>query len=255
VSEQDALPLENEPEEKPKVEISQEDLDALKARADELETRLQASEIDKARLEEQAKAPVAPAAPTTPPPPTREQLQEAVDGGTISQAQMDTELARQMRVELQTDIETKLRAEFTAADQLKAITSQFDAYMKMKPDVAREGTEDRLKIQKEFQALVDLGYPANEKRTELLAMRNVFGPLDRIKETTRERLPVTQETGGAGGASAGGKGSGWREGLTSGQVEAFEHQQKIGVYPSETDKTFLAVVTRARTSNLERKAS
>ena len=255
MSEQSDLPLEEQNDEP--VTVDPQVLADLQTRASALETKLQAAEIDRARLEEQVKAAVAPPpAPSTPPPPTHEQLQEAVDNGQLTQAQMNQEVARQMRAELHSSISNDLRAEYAAAEQLKTVISQYDQYMALKPDVAVDGTEDRKRLQAAFKELVDLGYPSGEKRTELVAMKNVFGPLERIEETTRLRRDTHRETGGGGGGHEGpSSGADWEKGLTAGQRDAFRHQLGTGLYPSETDKKFLAVVTRARTGNAEKKAS
>jgi hypothetical protein len=253
---QTPLPLEGEESEQAAVvEVPKTDFEALQKKAAELESRLQAAEIEKVRLEERAKAPETQAPPAAP-APTREQLQEHVDNGTITQAQMDTELARQLREELKKELSTELRQEFTVKDQQRVVQDQFDAYVKVHPDVKVEGSDDLRRVRDEIQSLVKLGYP-HDLRTEVMAMRMAFGPAERIEETTSQRLDTHRETGGAGSAPATGAptGAAWEKGLNDGQIAAFRKQLDRNVYPSEDDAFFKKVVTRARTDNIARKAS
>jgi len=173
-------------DESKKVEITEAELKALQEKASALETRLQAAEIERVRLEERAKA-QEPKKPEGPVRLTHAQLQEAVDEGKITESDMQAELARQMREDLKTEIKADITAKLEAKEAARKIQDQFDGYLRLRPGVKTEGHEDRIAVQKEFQDLVALGYSPQEKRTEVLAMRNVFGPLDRIQETTRER--------------------------------------------------------------------
>ena len=97
-----------------------------------------------------------------------------MDAGTITDANMQTELARQMREDVKNEVSTSLRAEFDAKEQAKHIQGQFDGYVELRPDVLTEGTDDRRRVQAEFQALTKLGYSPQEKRTEVIAMRTVL---------------------------------------------------------------------------------
>jgi hypothetical protein len=218
----------------------------------------QAAELDKARLEERLnQAPQATEA-AKPVPPSREQLQAWVDGGQITQSDMDREIARQDREAIKAELRTELTQEFSTREQLKTIKSQFDAYVKSRPDVKAEGTEDRRRFQEEFQALIDLGQPA-DMRTEVVAMRAAFGSLDRVQETTRQRRETHAETGGAGSGPAGGSTKEpWHKDLTPGQIALYQKQLDEGkLFPGGTDDPmFKGTLTRARTKNIEkRKAS
>ena len=254
MAEQNDLPLDEPGDEPAKVEISAEELEALREGQKTLETQLQAERLEKARLEERLNQPP-PAEPAPKPRATEAQLQAAVDEGTISQAQMNSELARQMREDITNEVKTSLTQEFEAKEQLKTVKAQFDGYVENRPDVKVEGTEDRRRVQEEIQALMELGH-AYDMRTEVAAMRTVFGSLDRVKETTRKRREVHQEAGGAGGGDAGGSGTAkWQKGLTPSQIAGFKHELSTNLYKSEDDKMFLDVTTRRRTKNAAGKAA
>ena len=236
-----------------KVEISAAELEQIRSEARVLGTQLQAAEIAKARLEEQAKQAVPAVA--TPPVVTREQLQAAVDEGTITQAQADQETARQMREELRTDLTKDLRAEQAATQQQAALQAEFDRYVAARPDLKVDGSPDLATAMSEVAALVKLGHP-NTLLTEVTALRKVFGPSERIVETTRQTRETHQESVGVGHDPAGKGGSGWKKGLSSRQVAAFEAElnKKGGQYKGEDDPFFQRVVTRARTKTAARAA-
>ena len=240
------------------VEISQAELEQLKERANSLETRLQQAEIEKARLDERAKAsaPPAGAAPKAAPVLTREQLQGAVDDGQITQSQMDTEILRQARETLRQELSQEFETKQVIAKQSEAVQTQFDAYVKLRPDVKVDGSDDLKRVQAEIQALVGLGHP-HDMRTEVLAMRSVFGPVDRIQETTRHRTETHRDVGGPAPRDNEHtpSGTGWEKGLTQGQIQAFTGQLQRKVYSGEDDKLFTKVVTQARTDNVAKKAS
>jgi hypothetical protein len=255
VAEQDDLPLEGEEStEEKKVEISAKELAEIKDRAAALETKLQAAEIERVRLEEQAKKPPE-AVPEPTPRLTYEQLQEYVDSGQITQAQADAEKARQMREDIKAEVSTELEQKFTAREQQKTVQEQFDAYVVKRPDIKVEGTEDRRRLQEEYAEFLKLGHP-NDLRTEVAAMRAVFGPLDRVAETTRSRRESHRETGGAGGTPGKeGGGEKWEKGLNSTQIAGQRHQVEVGAYTGYDDPRFQRVCNRMRTQNQQRKSA
>ncbi|KPK66955.1 hypothetical protein AMJ82_11570 [candidate division TA06 bacterium SM23_40] len=58
----------------------------------------------------------------------------------------------------------------------------------------KEGSRERARLAKEYDYLRNLGH-AEGMATELAALRSCFGPVDRIKETTKPRAESHQETG------------------------------------------------------------
>jgi hypothetical protein len=253
VAEQAPLPLEDftETDPEPKEDLTAKELEELRAANATLQTQL---EVERARLEERTKQP-APASEPAKAALSREQLQSAVDAGEISQSQMDAELERQTEERLEQRLTKKFEQEYAAKEQQRTIQEQFDSYARMRPDVKVAGTEDNRRVLEEIAALGKLGYP-HDSRTEVLAMRHVFGPLDRVPETTRSRREVHRETGGAGASPSGGSGSAaWERGLSPGQVAAFHDQLDKGIYAGVDDKMFKSVVTRARTKNASRKVA
>jgi len=235
-------------------EVDTSEVDQLRTDMEALQTQLQSTRLENARLEERAKPP-APAGPTPEPVITRAQLQAAVDEGTITQDLMNEALEKQAEARVLANVTEQVNVQTAQHAHLQKLQNQFDSYLTLKPDVKVDGSADRLLVQKEIEVLVGMGQEYN-LQTELLAMRNVFGPVDRVQETTRLRRESTQEAGGGGeDPAAPSGGNGWRKGLTSGQVKEFERQLARTVYQSEDDKFFQKVVLRARTDNVSKGAA
>ena len=95
---------------------------------------------------------------------TRERIRQATEA--LKEGQVPQAVTSGTRAERELK---ELREEFTARDQQKTVQGQFDAYVKLRPDLRVAGTEDRRKMQEEYKALVEMGQPQT-KGTELLAM-------------------------------------------------------------------------------------
>ena len=80
--------------------------------------------------------------------------------------------------------------------------------------------------------------PATEA-TEIVAVRNIFGPAEKIKETTVRET----HSEGAGGTSSGGKQTqkdkGWRGDCSADEVAFYEEMIKTGNYRGEKDPNFI----------------
>jgi len=228
-----------------------ERLAALEEENRELQTRLQARALENARLEEQTKA-AKPSEAEKPKPPTREQLQSAVDSGELTQSQMDEEMARQLRESLREEINREQEQIRSQENQRKTLQDEWNAYVDLRPDIKKEGSNEQGRVLAEVAELVKRGMP-HDLRTEVVAMRNVYGTLDRVEETTRQRRESHKETGGSGsGEKRPESGAEWEKGLTSSQVAGFRKLIDKGVYEEDSD-FFKNVVTRRRTKNVSEK--
>jgi len=155
-----------------------------------------------------------------------------------------------LKIELSKEFDQK-----NAANQQKnSLQSQFDQYVALRPDVVVAGSDDLRRVQTEIQQLQKLGY-THDLRTEIVAMRTVFGPLDRVQETTKARRQSHQETGGSSdrGKGQGGAAS-WEKGLTDVQVSTY---RKLAdrAYNGEEDPMFQRVTTRLRNKNQSKGAA
>jgi len=236
------------------VSLTREEFDALNQRLETLSNKIQQGDVEKAKLEERIAA-VAKPAPTEEPPPTREKLQAWVDDGTITEQQMAGELRRQERVEIIGEIDQRVEQRVTSSDHSKHVKGQYDAYIEANPELSEEGSDVRTKVFSEKQELMKLGM-VDSLETEVVALRNVCGSLDKVRETTRLRREVHSDTGG-GGVDSGGEsptGKGWHKGLSQSQIAGFDRGLLKGGYQAEDDSFFLKCVETARKQTAERAA-
>ena len=163
-----------------------------------LEARMQA-------LEEQARPVIAPAPVQAPVRYTRQQLQQAVDAGTISVGDMAEYLA-----------ETKVSAAFAAERQRTQVETQertvqvsalgeLEGYVAAHPWLKAEADDPRKdQIRQEYQHFVqDFGMPA-DLRTQVAAVKAVLGPMSKAAEVKAAQAAARQQGAGDFHAEGGG---------------------------------------------------
>ena len=168
-----------------------------------LEARLQA--LEETREERRAAQPVVP-------PVTRYtgvQLQEAVDTGRITTADMIEYMAETKATQVRATQRVRDTQDSQERDHQKTAMTELDAYAKAYPQLTGEHPQ-RSAIQQEYRRLTeDFGLPG-DIRTQLMAIKLVLGPVSRLGEqkVSRDaaRVKATQdlhaETGGTGTAGA-----------------------------------------------------
>ena len=140
-----------------------------------LEARLQA--LEEARQERQVAQPVT--SPVT--RYTGAQLQEAVDAGRITTADMMEYLAETKATEMLASQRARDTQENQQRDHHKTAMAELDAYAKAYPQLTGEHPQ-KAEIQQEYRRLTqDYGMPA-DIRTQLMAIRMVLGPVSRLEE-------------------------------------------------------------------------
>lgn len=164
----------------------------LKATAAELRARIAALE---ARTPEPAK-PV-----QTPTLYTADQLQQAVDQGRITAAQMADQLAWQRAQE----VRQQVVAETSLQQKRASATAEVTQYMDRIPALGDRGSKEWLRAAQAARDLSDdMGLPIEDPRVQRAALRQSFGSLDRIadagrtREYAREHADTSIETRGGG---------------------------------------------------------
>ena|SRR3990167_1904505 len=173
-------------------------LDEVLAKHRETEALLQKEREERIRLEERAKPKEQPKAPT------RAELLQAVETGQISQTQADEAWERQIEQRVRTGITEEWKQYESTRELTTKVNTEVDQYTQSYPDVLTHGTENRSKVETEFQYLRSRGMP-DTKATELVALRNVFGPLGTKRDITQQRRETHQETSGSKGDDSGKK--------------------------------------------------
>lgn len=167
-------------------------------------------------------------------PPTREELDSLIASGDLTRGQADKILEDQL-LDRATSAAAERLAVHTQEQQLVArVESQIAGYAKLKPDAWVEGSPDRNRVAREFQALIELGYPAT-KATEVAALRAAFGDLQALQASSTSRpgpADTHSETGGGDppGDKAGGA-DGPPKGISAEQKRHYERLIDQGMYP------------------------
>lgn len=176
---------------------------------------------------------------------TRQELRAKVNAGEITEDQMDDILERQFEAKLSKKVEETVESRVSNSQTTATIDSQIQAYVGVFPDINKEGSATRAKIQAEFVELVKGGSPESIS-TELAAIKIVCGQL---KTGSRRAAPEPHEE--IGGASEGNDRpdtQGWAKGLGPTQKKHYTKMVERGMYKGFTDpklKAEIALVRRA----------
>lgn len=207
-------------------------------KAEQLEAEVRAEREERIRLEERLKAQVE-ARKQVEPEYSWEQLQAAVDQGTITQAK-----AFEIRDnQLYAKWEAKQQAREEQSRVLSSVSTEMSEYKKLVPNATVPGTEERQKIEREYGYLVQrLGQPKSQEQTlsyELAAARAAFGDLDTLKtKQTLSSKPLGREaymdTSSASKKPTETK-KDFRSSLSTREVQHYERLMRNGRYPGGWD--------------------
>jgi len=111
---------------------------------------------------------------------TREQIHAAVNSGELDQLTASDLLADIKIAEAMTRERSRAAVETSNSRQLESALGQINQYIDIAPSLGTHQHPRFGEISKEFTKLVGEGY-ASSPQTELLALRTVFGPIDRFK--------------------------------------------------------------------------
>lgn len=129
---------------------------------------------------------------------TRTQLSQQVTDGNLTQAQADDILMAQQKKSWLTEARQEFSQQRDEDQQNRLIDDQIAAYTRACPEVQQQGTDERKKVTLAYNALVkDVGLPHGPS-TELLALRESFGPADKLTELRSKRAAHSETSSGAG---------------------------------------------------------
>lgn len=151
----------------PKVRVDEmvNDAKGTAARATEEAARLRAEnealKASKAKAEE-------------PKPLSRAELNQLVEDGKITQEAADTHWEKQIREDAKREARVAAADEVTGRQREQSVKAQIEEYKVLVPAAWEPGSKERAKAEREFKALVEMGFP-DSKVTEVAAMRAAFG--------------------------------------------------------------------------------
>lgn len=133
---------------------------------------------------------------------TPEQLQAAVDTAKITPAQMAAQLAWQAKETAKREMKT----EFAADQRRGSALSEVNQYIEKIPALGNQSSQEFAKVRRSaFEIADEMGLDVTDPRVQRRALRETFGTLDRVAQTTRLRdfdrqhADTSIETQGGGG--------------------------------------------------------
>ena len=190
-------------------------------------------EAARARAETEALRAAAPKA-ETPKAMTRAELKSLVEDGKITQDAADTYWDKQVIETAKTEATKAARGEVEGQKRDSVVQAQFAEYRKLIPVAWETGSKERAKVEKEFVALREMGFPDN-KVTEVAALRAAFGDPEAIKasRSTGKNGPGEAHVEVGGGDRPGQNGAeadGMPKGLTEREKAHYTDKINRGIY-------------------------
>lgn len=204
---------------------------AADQRASELERELSTEREARVRLEERSNS-------RTPEPPrehSRADLAQMVEDGQLTQAQADRIWEQQQENRIDRMVSDRVQAQITQHQTRAAVEAELGRYRQAMPQAWQNGTQERQKVAAAVHDMMAKGAP-NTTLTDLLALRQVFGPIEALEtnlETRRDpnRQGATPDGGGdEGGGGDDGRLPSW---LTGPQRAHYENLLSMGMYDGE----------------------
>lgn len=149
------------------------------------------------------------------------ELRTSVDQGKINDTQANAIWENQQNKKITSAVEKAVQTTATQSRTQQTISS----YAEKIPAVLQEGSEERARVQTEFNDLVSAGADAKSPATELAALKAAFGPLAHIADGESRR--ETHQEGGSG--DGGGTGArknegsgGWPKDMPAGNRQFYQ---------------------------------
>src|SRR3990167_349283 len=137
------------------------------------EAASQAAEAARLRAENEALK-ASKAAAEAPKHISRTELKALVEDGKITQEAADAHWEKQIRDDAKSDAREAARSEVAGQQREQKVNLQLEEFKALVPTAWEAGSKDRTKAEREFKALLDVGFPDN-KATEVAALRAAFG--------------------------------------------------------------------------------
>lgn len=176
---------------------------------------------------------------------TRAELRAKVNAGEITEDQKDDILERQNRSSFLKEAEAIAERKVSTSRAAASVGDQIAAYVGVFPDINKEGSATRAKIQAAFDELVELKDDPAALSTELKAIKIALGPL----KTGAGRRPAPDAHEDVGSGNDGDNKpvtDGWAKGLSPKLKKHYEKQIDRGIYKGHADPRLVAELKFAR---------
>jgi hypothetical protein len=135
---------------------------------------------------------------TAQPEMTSAQLRQAVEEGRISEDQAEEIKFKQAEKRIRESVTAEVRSEHSAKELGTRVGEEIGRYNAVVPEIGDKASPQFKKLKTEFDYLVGLGHDPRDGRTELLAARAAFGPVQALEKAGKPKGRETwQDTGGS----------------------------------------------------------
>lgn len=130
---------------------------------------------------------------------TRSELNALVVEGKLTQEQSDELFARQIRAEAKAEAAKIAQETVAHSTRTAKVATDMAQYKKLAPEIMQDGSDTRTRIAEEYRYLIAMGNK-DSLETELIAIRAVLGPLDRLEKARAGKTAADPhvEVGGEG---------------------------------------------------------
>lgn len=156
----------------------------------ELKDEVRELREDRIRMEERLKAQEKPDKQYN-----RAELNALVDAEKISRDQADELWDKQLETRITNKLTTHFDEKTQVETQTREVAEELKSYKQLRPDVVVEGSPEREKVREEYRYLLSRGQP-DSISTELLALRNIYGPHEKLRRNSNVDRETHKETGG-----------------------------------------------------------
>ena len=169
-----------------------------------------------------------------PRPVSRAELNQLVADGKITQDAADTHWENQVVKTAETKATAAAEQVVAGRERETVVKNQIDEYRALVPAAWEAGSKERTKAEREFNALIKMGFPDN-KATEVAALRAAFGDPEVIRASRSTGRNGPSETfdevgGGERGESQTQSADGKPKGLTAREDAHYTNLINRGVY-------------------------
>ena len=113
-------------------------------------------------------------------PISRAELKQMVEDGKITQDAADAHWDKQVLESAKAEARKEARGEVVGQQREQTVNRQLEEFKALVPQAWQAGAKERAKAEKEFSALLAIGFPDN-KVTEVAALRAAFGDPEVIR--------------------------------------------------------------------------
>lgn len=165
---------------------------AAEAEKEALKEQAQREREERIRLEERLKAQEEAKAQAKP-KLTWANYEAAIEAGQIDRAQAMTLWTEQLKREAKEEAVREIKTELETTSKASTVLSEIERYKQLVPEVAKPGTVERQKIEREYAYMVNvLNFPPTHA-TELAATRAALGDIETVERSVAARRTTTKE--------------------------------------------------------------